>query len=70
MIHEAYMPVYRCPDFHCAVRTYESTRGSTRGPRGPKKISWVLVSKVHFGFFTPKIGVCVSIKVTNWPKRP
>ena len=18
MIHEAYMPVYRCPDFHCA----------------------------------------------------
>ena len=33
MIHEAYMPVYRCPDFHCAG----STRGSTRGPRGPKK---------------------------------
>ena len=24
------------PDFHCAVRTYGSTRGSTRGPRGPK----------------------------------
>ena len=21
MIHEAYMPVYRCPDFHCVVRT-------------------------------------------------
>ena len=18
MIHEAYMPIYRCPDFHCA----------------------------------------------------
>ena len=36
MIHEAYMPVYRCPDFHCAVRTYGPTRGSTRGPRGPK----------------------------------
>ena len=37
MIHEAYMPVYRCPDFHCVVRTGGSTRGSTRGPRGPKK---------------------------------
>ena len=36
MIHEAYMPVYRCPDFHCVVRTGGSTRGSTRGPRGPK----------------------------------
>ena len=36
MIHEAYMPVYRCPDFHCAGgRGF--TRGSTRGPRGPKK---------------------------------
>ena len=34
MIHEAFMPVYRCPDFHCAGG---STRGSTRGPRGPKK---------------------------------
>ena len=38
MIHEAYMPVYRCPDFHC-VRAGGSTRGSTRGPRGPKKLS-------------------------------
>ena len=38
MIHEAYMPVYRCPDFHCAGgRGF--TRGSTRGPRGPKKDS-------------------------------
>ena len=37
MIHEAYMPVYRCPDFHCAGGR-GSTRGSTRGPRGPKKI--------------------------------
>ena len=35
MIPEAYMPVYRCPDFHC-VRTYGFTRGITRGPRGPK----------------------------------
>ena len=35
MIHEAYMPVYRCPDFHCAGGR-GSTRGSTRGPRGPK----------------------------------
>ena len=24
MIHEAYMPVYRCPDFHC-VRVYGRT---------------------------------------------
>ena len=36
MIHEAYMPVYRCPDFHCVVRAGGFTRGSTRGPRGPK----------------------------------
>ena len=38
MIHEAYMPVYRCPDFHC-VRAGGSTRGSTRGPGGPKKMT-------------------------------
>ena len=34
------MPVYRCPDFHCGRaygRTGGLTRGSTRGPRGPKK---------------------------------
>ena len=24
MIHEAYMPVYRCPDFHC-IRVYVRT---------------------------------------------
>ena len=38
MIHEAYMPVYRCPDFHCAGGR-GSTRGSTRGPRGPKNVT-------------------------------
>ena len=32
MIHEAYMPVYRCQDF------YGLTRRSTRGPRVPKKV--------------------------------
>ena len=35
MIHEAYMPVYIGSIF--SLRTYGSTRGSTRGPRGPKK---------------------------------
>ena len=35
MIHEANMPVYMGSRF--SLRTYGSTRGSTRGPRGPKK---------------------------------
>ena len=46
MIHEAYMPVYRCPDFHCG-RVYWFTRGSTRGPRGPKNI-FTPASKPNF----------------------
>ena len=29
MIHEAYMPVYRCPDFHC---------GRVRGCAGPPEV--------------------------------
>ena len=39
MIHEAYMPVYRCQDFwrvRAGLRVGGLTRGSTRGPRGPK----------------------------------
>ena len=39
MIREAYMPVYRCPDFYrvgAGVQVNGLTRGSTRGPRGPK----------------------------------
>ena len=35
MIHEAYMPVYMGSRFSLH-RTGGSTRGSTRGPRGPK----------------------------------
>ena len=38
MIREAYMPVYRCPDFHCG-QAGGFTRGRTRGPRGPKKLN-------------------------------
>ena len=38
MIHEAYVPVYKCSKFflHTGGRTDGSTRGSTRGPRGRK----------------------------------
>ena len=34
-----FMPVYRCQDFYCgqAGGCTGFTRGSTRGPRGPKK---------------------------------
>ena len=35
MIHEANMPVYMGSRF--SLRRYGFTRGSTRGPRGPKK---------------------------------
>ena len=35
MIHEAYMPVYIGSRFSLR-RTGGSTRGSTKGPRGPK----------------------------------
>ena len=43
MIHEAYMPVYRCQDFYCgrAGECTGFTRGSTRGPRGPKNVNQV-----------------------------
>ena len=38
MIHKACMPVYIVIQIFLADgRAYNSTRGSTRGPRGPKK---------------------------------
>ena len=48
MIHEAYMPVYRMSRFlaRTGVRAYMSTRGSTRGPRGPKKWRFGLVTLI------------------------
>ena len=38
MIHEACMPVYIVIQIFSAGG--QSTRGSTRGPRGPKKKNW------------------------------
>ena len=56
MIHEAYMPVYRCQDFQ-RVRVYGSTRGSTRGPRGPKNWQCLLaVSTISPNF--QSVNVC------------
>ena len=42
------MPVYRCPDFHC-VRAGGSTRGSTRGPRGPKNTTTKFTLQICIG---------------------
>ena len=52
MIHEAYMPVYMGSRFLARAGgcMYGSTRGSTRGPRGPNK--WKIIS----GF-----GVCLCV---------
>ena len=52
MIHEAYMPVYRCPDFS----TDGFTRGSTRGPPGPKNNC---LRKVFPQIFTQKVQLCL-----------
>ena len=53
MIHEAYMPVYMGSRFLARAGgcTYGSTRGSTRGPRGPKNCDFALqkiTASLHF----------------------
>ena len=59
MIDEAYMPVYRCPDFHgvrAGGRVRGSTRGSTRGPRGPKNtVLQRSESKIGPSYSTPEV---------------
>ena len=45
MIHEAYMPVYMGSRF--SLRVYGFTRGSTRGPRGPKNGNALLFCDVN-----------------------
>ena len=65
MIHEAYMPVYRCPDFHCAGGR-GSTRGSTRGPRGPKN-SWMTISTKNV--LEKKSKNWTAVQTGNLPNR-
>ena len=50
MIHEAYMPVYIGSRFSLRTggRVRGFTRGSTRGPRGPKKKLVELEGPSHF----------------------
>ena len=54
MIHEAYMPVYMGSRF--SLRAGGSTRGSTRGPRGPKKFL-ILGQNQLFGYYFMTLAI-------------
>ena len=48
MIHEAYMPVYRCPDFHCVHAgspevVQEALADLKRPLNGPKKAKMIVL---------------------------
>ena len=46
MIHEAYMPVYMGSRFLARTGRDGTDRGSTRGPRGPKKYLFTCIDTI------------------------
>ena len=65
MIHEAYMPVYRGSRF--SLQAGRFTRGSTRGPRRPKKCVQAKFCSVIIDFSTLKGIKQYALQVKCWP---
>ena len=58
-----YACIYCDPDFSCTRTDGHSTRGSTRGPRGPKK--WPKAGLTHAKIFALRIYTFFVAKSTS-----
>ena len=59
MIHEAYMPVYRCPDFHCAgagpPEVVQEALADLKRYTPPPKKKVLYLGKICLSFF---VDIC------------